>query len=134
MKKPMFDVNKLNNDYIRSVEKELIPTCNILGVDIAAIDMRWLVNYVKNNIAALSGDYICVSNVHTTVMSHGDKSYCAVQNHALMAIPDGGPLASLAKRHGYRNAQRTTASPGQATKLRRMASRILQRAPMHISP
>ncbi len=107
MKKPMFDVSKLNKDFVRSVEKELIPTCNILGVDIAAIDMKWLVNYVKNNVSALSGDYICVSNVHTTVMSQGDKSYCAVQNHALMAIPDGGPLASLARRRGYRNTQRT---------------------------
>lgn len=108
MKKQLFNVDKLNNGYKRSVKKELIPTCNILGVDIAAIDMQWLINYIKNNLNNLSGDYICVSNVHTTVMSHKDKSYCAVQNNALMAIPDGGPLSSLARRRGYRTTYRTT--------------------------
>ena len=56
-----------NKDFHRTVKKAEIPTCNILGVDIAAIDMEWLLAYLNNNIKALAGDYICVSNVHTTV-------------------------------------------------------------------
>ncbi len=108
MKNPIFDVQKLNTGFRRTVDKELIPTCNILGVDIAAIDMKWLVNYVNENLDAVRGDYICVSNVHTTVVSYKDKSYRAVQNNGLMAIPDGGPLATHARRRGYRATQRTT--------------------------
>lgn len=50
--------------FIRKVDKSQIPTCNIMGVNIAAIDMKWLVNYLKKNVKNLSGDYICVSNVH----------------------------------------------------------------------
>ena len=50
--------------YKRTVNKSAIPTCNILGVDIAAIDMQWLLNFLDENISNLSGDYICVSNVH----------------------------------------------------------------------
>ena len=48
------------SEYTHKVDKSKIPTCNILGVDIAAIDMEWLLDYLINNIHDLSGDYICV--------------------------------------------------------------------------
>ena len=63
------------SEYIHKVDKSKIPTCNILGVDIAAIDMEWLLDYLINNIHDLSGDYICVSNVHTTVTAYEDDEY-----------------------------------------------------------
>ena len=44
--------------FIHKVDKAEIPACNILGVDIAAIDMAWLLKYLDNNIHTLSGDYI----------------------------------------------------------------------------
>ena len=79
--------------FIHKADKSRIPTCNILGVNIAAIDMQWLVDYLDDNIHALSGDYICVSNVHTTVTAYEDPEYLKVQNGGIMAIPDGGPLS-----------------------------------------
>jgi len=97
--------------YKRGVSKEAIPVCSILGVRIAAIDMPWLVKYLQNNIERLSGDYICVSNVHTTVMAFEDAAYRRVQNGGLMAIPDGGPLSSLGRKRGYSSMKRTT-GPG----------------------
>ena len=57
-------------NFIHKADKSRIPTCSILGVNIAAIDMQWLVDYLDDNIHALSGDYICVSNVHTTVTAY----------------------------------------------------------------
>lgn len=94
--------------FIHKVNKSQIPTCNILGVNIAAIDMQWLVDYLDSNIRLLSGDYICVSNVHTTVTAYEDPEYLKVQNGGIMAIPDGGPLSSVGQRRGYRNMKRTT--------------------------
>ena len=85
----------LTREYIHKVDKSKIPTCNILGVNIAAIDMACLLDYLDNNIHDLSGDYICVSNVHTTVMAYEDEEYRKVQNGGIMAIPDGGPLSSV---------------------------------------
>ena len=67
-------------EYKRKVDKSLIPTCNIMGVNIAAINMEWLVDYLEKNISEIKGDYICVSNVHTTVTSYEDAAYCAIQN------------------------------------------------------
>ena len=94
--------------FIHKADKSRIPTCNILGVNIAAIDMQWLVDYLDDNIHALSGDYICVSNVHTTVTAYEDPEYLKVQNGGIMAIPDGGPLSSVGQKRGFKNMKRTT--------------------------
>ena len=51
-------------EYKRKIDKKLIPTCNIMGVNIAAINMEWLVDYLEKNISEIKGDYICVSNVY----------------------------------------------------------------------
>ena len=95
-------------EYKREVDKRLIPTCNIMGVNIAAINMEWLVDYLEKNISEIKGDYICVSNVHTTVTSYEDAAYCAIQNGGLMAIPDGGPLSTVGQKRGHKNMERTT--------------------------
>lgn len=97
-----------NKSYKRAVDKSAIPTCNILGVNIAAIDMEWLLDYLNDNIHALSGDYVCVSNVHTTVTAYEDQEYCKVQNGGILAIPDGGPLSSVGQKRGFKNMKRTT--------------------------
>lgn len=96
------------NEYERKVDKSLIPICNILGVNIAAINMEWLLKYIEQNLDDIKGDYICVSNVHTTVTSYEDDSYRDIQNGGLMAIPDGGPLSSVGQKRGYKEMQRTT--------------------------
>ena len=92
----------------RQVNKETIPVCNILGVEIAAIDMPWLTDFTCRNIKALSGDYMCVSNVHTTVTAYEDMDYRRIQNGGIMAIPDGGPLSSVGRKRGFPQMQRTT--------------------------
>lgn len=97
-----------NNDYKSKIDKSQIPTCNILGVNIAAINMKWLLEFTNKNIKKLSGEYMCVANVHTTVMSMEDKDYCKIQNGGIMAIPDGGPLSTRGQKCGFKNMRRTT--------------------------
>lgn len=43
----------VKQEFIHKVDKAKIPTCNILGVDIAAVDMVWLLDYLNDNIHAL---------------------------------------------------------------------------------
>lgn len=97
-----------NEAYQCGLEKNKIPVCNILGVNIAAIDMKWLIEYINNNIKELNGDYICVSNVHTTIMAYENEEYKKVQNGGALAIPDGGPLSTVGRRRGFENMNRTT--------------------------
>ena len=37
----------IKGEYQRKVDKSLIPTCNIMGVNIAAINMKWLLDYLE---------------------------------------------------------------------------------------
>lgn len=96
-----------NSNFKRIVNKSKIPTCNIMGVHIAAIDMEWLLNFLDENLSDLKGDYICVSNVHTTVTAFENAAYCRMQNGGILAIPDGGPLSSLGQRRGFKTMKRT---------------------------
>lgn len=38
----------IKGEYQRKVDKSLIPTCNIMGVNIAAINMNWLLKYLDS--------------------------------------------------------------------------------------
>ena len=81
---------------------------SILGVNIAITNMDEVVNFIYDNIDNLKGKYICVSNVHTTVMSYENEEYKNVQNSAILRLPDGKPLSSVQRKRGYRNAERVT--------------------------
>lgn len=82
--------------------------CNILGVNIAVTNLNETVNYIEKNLDKLKGNYICVSNVHTTVMACEDKEYMKIQNSSVLALPDGKPLSVLSKKWGFKNAERVT--------------------------
>lgn len=99
---------RMNNQFEHGVDKRRIPVCDIMGVRIAAINMEWLLDFTGRHIAQLSGDYMCVSNVHTTVTAYEDAIYCGIQNGGIMAIPDGGPLSSIGRKRGYPEMGRTT--------------------------
>lgn len=59
-------MKNLNMGFKHKVDKNIIPTCNIMGVNIAAINMDWLLKFTDCYIKDLSGDYMCVSNVCPT--------------------------------------------------------------------
>ncbi len=80
--------------------------CKILGTNICVTDMNKTVEFLTGNMEQLRGKYICVSNVHTTIIAFRDKDYQMVQNAAAMALPDGKPLSIVSKRRGFPEAGR----------------------------
>lgn len=68
--------------------------------------MEKTIQYITEHLEDLRGDYICVSNVHTTVMAYRDEAYRKIQNGGAMALPDGQPLSIVSRRRGYRDARR----------------------------
>lgn len=82
--------------------------CEILKTRINVTNMGDTINYITSHIDELRGRYICVSNVHTTVMSYENEFYRKIQNSAAMALPDGAPLSIYSRRHGYKDAERVT--------------------------
>ena len=71
---------------------------NVIGVPISAVNMEIAVSNILDNLDAVRGEYICVSNVHTTVMAHDDPEYWRVQAESFMSIPDGKPLSVVGKK------------------------------------
>lgn len=80
-------------------------TNRILGVNISVTNMREAVKLIISQIHELKGEFICLSNVHTTVMAKESKEYCKIQNSAFMALPDGSPLAFVQRLRGYKEAE-----------------------------
>lgn len=80
--------------------------CNILGVNITVTNLSETVRYIEENLEELRGNYICVSNVHTTIIAYEDKEYREIQNGGALALPDGRPLSIVSKRRGFKNAER----------------------------
>ena len=88
------------------MSKEQLQYCTILKTRINVTDMEQTISYITDRLEDLKGNYICVSNVHTTVMAFRDKAYRRVQNSAAMALPDGQPLSIVSRLRGYPQAQR----------------------------
>ena len=80
--------------------------CKILNTNINVTNMKKTVDYLTDHLEELRGDYICVSNVHTTMMSFRNKDYNRVQNSCAMALPDGKPLSIVCKARGFYDADR----------------------------
>ncbi len=94
--------------------------CEILKTKINVTNMQDTLAYIDKHLDALRGNYICVSNVHTTVMSYKNKKYRAIQNSAAMTLPDGAPLSRYSRRMGFRDAERV-AGPDLMVELFRLS-------------
>lgn len=82
--------------------------CTILRTNINVTNMQDTLAYIDTHLDMLRGRYICISNVHTTVMSYEDRHYRRIQNCAAMALPDGAPLSIYSRVLGFRDAKRVT--------------------------
>ena len=91
-----------------TIDLKMRQTCDVMGVHIAVTNMARTLAMIENQLEEWRGKYICVANVHTTVTSYDDRSYRKIQNHAVMALPDGGPLSDFSRKQGYTEARRVT--------------------------
>ena len=81
---------------------------DLIGVKVSVTNMKDSINYLLTNFDSARNNYICVSNVHTTVVSHEDDNYTSIQNNSFMTLPDGKPLSVIGRLKGYRTIRRVT--------------------------
>lgn len=94
-------------DIRRKVSVKDIKRVDIIGVPISAVNMESCMGCVFSDFDKMRGKYICVSNVHTTVMAHDDPEYFKVQEKSIMSIPDGKPLSVIGRKQ-YPEMDRVT--------------------------
>ena len=80
--------------------------CTILNTKINVTNMNDVLTALTDSLEEIRGDYVCVANVHTTVMAFRDESYRKIQNESWMTLPDGKPLSIVSKRRGFIEAER----------------------------
>lgn len=93
----------INKEKLKLIPKRV----SIIGVPISVVNMKSCLEFIFNNWEAIHGNYICVSNVHTTVMAHDNIDYYKVQSNSLLSIPDGKPLSVIGKKK-YPEMERVT--------------------------
>lgn len=71
---------------------------SIIGVPISAVTMESALCFVDRQFEQLRGEYICASNVHTTVIAHENPVYWKAQSESIMSLPDGKPLSVIGRR------------------------------------
>lgn len=82
--------------------------CEIIKTNINVTNMEKTLQYLIGNLDDLRGKYICVSNVHTVVMSYENEEYRKIQNSAAMVLPDGKPLSVVSRARGFKEAQKVS--------------------------
>lgn len=83
-----------------------LPYTEILKTKINITTMDEAVSWIDEHLEELSGKYVCISNVHTTVTAYRDEKYREVQNGSALSLPDGKPLSIVQRYRGYENAGR----------------------------
>lgn len=86
--------------------EEELKYCRILGTKIHVITMDKTVEYLDRHLERIRGGYVCVSNVHTTVMAFRDPDYQKIQNGSVLNLPDGKPLSIVCRHRGFKEAAR----------------------------
>lgn len=82
-------------------------SCQIMGVNVANVNMDTLIPKLQQLIRNSKGEYVCATNVHTIVTAYRDPHYLAAQNSSILTFPDGTPVAKVAKSRGYTDIART---------------------------
>lgn len=90
--------------------------CNIFGIDIAVTNINEITKLIEENLLSLKGEYICMSNVHTTVTTIENIYYKNAQGGAYLRLPDGKPLSLISLMRGFKGAERVT-GPDLMTKI-----------------
>lgn len=83
-----------------------IPRVNVLGVNVAAINMGMALETMESWIKCREAHYVCVTGVHGVIESQRDPSLLQIHNQAGMVTPDGMPLVWLSRLHGHKHADR----------------------------
>ncbi len=73
---------------------------------ICVLSQREAIDAIERLIASGGHHYVCVSNVHTVMMSQDDRTFRLINNKASLAVPDGMPLVWATRLQGFQQEQR----------------------------
>jgi N-acetylglucosaminyldiphosphoundecaprenol N-acetyl-beta-D-mannosaminyltransferase len=81
-------------------------TVNVLGVPIAAVDMKDAVAQIEEWIRSDARTFVTVTGVHGIMQSQDDERIRRIHHAAGMCVPDGMPTVWIGRLHGHRRMRR----------------------------
>jgi len=72
--------------------KDEVKRVSVLGSNYSLLSREGCHSLLLGRAQAGQGGYVCVSNVHTTMMGYWDSHYRTITNESLLSVPDGLPL------------------------------------------
>lgn len=92
----------------QSTSVKMPPKVDVIGVPISAVTMETALRFVYEKLDSIRGEYICASNVHTTVMARENKNYYQAQSCSVMSLPDGKPLSVVGRKKTLQPMEKVT--------------------------
>jgi N-acetylglucosaminyldiphosphoundecaprenol N-acetyl-beta-D-mannosaminyltransferase len=83
-----------------------IQRCDVLGVEVSAINMEMAVAQIHRWIAERQCNYVCITGVHGVMESQRDPHLKRIHNSAGMVTPDGMPMVWINRARGNSHVQR----------------------------
>jgi N-acetylglucosaminyldiphosphoundecaprenol N-acetyl-beta-D-mannosaminyltransferase len=80
--------------------------CYVGKVGISAVTMAQTLELLDGCTRHGRAAYVCVTNVHATVLAQRDREFCRIQNGSFLSVPDGMPLIWYARMMGERRIER----------------------------
>ena len=85
------------------------PTERVLGQRVDPVTKRQAADMVaRRALDDTPGAYVCLTNVHTTVESHGSPSLRTAVDGSFLSVPDGMPLVWILRRRGHAATEKVT--------------------------
>lgn len=80
----------------------------ILGTNYRICHVDQAALYIRSHIGDLTGQYLCFSNAHTTVLGYDDPTFQAVENGSAFTFPDGASIVRAMEKRGVIGAERVS--------------------------
>ena len=89
-------------------EKTKTSSANVLGVQVAALDMAAALRRIKDALVRRQKGYVCMAGVHGIMEAHRDPAVKSAFADSYLTLPDGTPMAWVGRFQGLRGMQRLT--------------------------
>jgi N-acetylglucosaminyldiphosphoundecaprenol N-acetyl-beta-D-mannosaminyltransferase len=84
----------------------VVQRCNILGVNVSAVNMSLAVRKIESWIASREPNYVCITGVHGVMESQRQAELKHIHNRAGMVTPDGMPMVWVNRLRGNSHVSR----------------------------
>lgn len=89
-----------------NVAAQALQRCNILGVNVSAVNMEQAVRRIEGWIALRECNYVCITGVHGVMESQRQPELKQIHNRAGMVTPDGMPMVWVNRLRGNSHVSR----------------------------